>query len=68
MKTESMNITKMISVFRKIAAVIPLLLFISGLVAFTIAGYLVNKIIGYIVLGICLIILSIILGMFRGDD
>ncbi|QHJ82221.1 MAG: hypothetical protein [Inoviridae sp.] len=63
-----MNITKMISVFKKIAAVIPLLLFICGLISFTVAGFLANKIIGYIVFGTCLIILSIILGMFREGD
>ena len=63
-----MNITKMISVFKKIAAVIPLLLFTCGLVMFIIAGFLFNKIIGCVVSGICLIVLAVLLGEFKGGD
>lgn len=58
----------MISVFKKIAAVIPLLLFICGLVMFIISGFLFNKIIGCVVSGICLIVLAVLLGEFKGGD
>ena len=60
-----MNITKMISVFKKIAAVIPLLLFISGLILFAVAGFLANTIIGCVIAGICLIVLAVLLGAFK---
>lgn len=63
-----MNITKMILVFKKIAAVIPLLLFISGLILFAVAGFLANTIIGCVVSGICLIVLAVLLGEFKGGD
>lgn len=40
----------------KLIEAVPLILFILGLVAFVVAGFLFNMIIGTIVLAICLII------------
>jgi hypothetical protein len=36
----------------------PMLMFLASLVAFTVAGFLINNVVGLVVLGICLLVLG----------
>lgn len=58
----------MTSVFNKIISLLPLLMFIAGLVLIVIASFLLNQIIGFFVCGLCLIVLAIIIGYKKGGD
>jgi hypothetical protein len=40
---------------------LPMLLFLASLVAFTVAGFLINNIAGLVVLGVCLLVLGWVL-------
>ncbi|MCM0598314.1 hypothetical protein [Periweissella fabalis] len=45
---------------KQILSILPMILFLAGLVALVVAGWLFNTIIGLIVLGICLIFVGYI--------
>lgn len=51
---------------KQILAILPMLLFLAGLVSLVVAGWLFNTIIGLIVLGICLIFVGYIVSPTGG--
>lgn len=63
-----MTTTKMISAFKKILQLLPLILVILGSISIAFSGFIINKALGYFVTGALLIIFGIIFGYLRGGD
>ncbi|WP_375155874.1 DUF1056 family protein [Lacticaseibacillus paracasei] len=56
-KNEVINISKI----EQVKQTLPMLLFLAALVVFTVAGFLINNVVGLTVLGICLLVIGWVL-------
>ncbi|MDF7639955.1 hypothetical protein PT285_11135 [Lactobacillus sp. ESL0791] len=51
---------------KQILNFVPLVLFLLGLIFITLASFLFNEIVGFLVLGISLIVLAVLVGINKG--